>query len=241
MAEFFQPGQNWQCPSCKKNIILANSDLNDKEERNRVLTASNDSNGFFVSREQIIGCRLCGFFVATVGLYRPQLSPQKGPQLGGDGKAIRIQTYREVQLYPLGLPWEFPAGSVPDFIVQDLSEASAIVDSSPRAAMVLARRCLQDLIRNYYKIIKKTLHEELLAIKGKPASEAWDALMAIKGLGNDGAHPADDPALSPEISASEAAHAIDIMRYVIELTYVEQHRRTEALQKMVAIHSAKHP
>lgn len=240
MVEFFRVSQNWCCPSCRHNIILVAGDVNDHEYTYRVARADNGANGHLVMRAQTVACRLCGCFTSMVGLYRPQLSPQGAPQQSGDGGLITNFSYRELQLYPLSTARRFSAESVPDFILRDYSEASAVVDISPRAAMALARRCLQGIVRDFYEVNKKTLHLELEEIKTKLPVEAWAALMAIKGLGNYGAHPESDPALSPDITAAEATHALGIIAYVIDTTYVERHRRADALAKMVEIHASKH-
>lgn len=72
---------------------------------------------------------------------------------------------------------------VPLAIRQDYEEACAIRDLSPKASATLSRRCLQGLIRDYWKIVKSRLVDEINALEDKVDPDTWAAIDAVRKIG----------------------------------------------------------
>ena len=68
----------------------------------------------------------------------------------------------------------------------------SIRDLSPKASATLARRALQGMIRDYWKVSKGRLIDEIDAIKEKVDPITWKAIDAIRRIGNIGAHMEKD-------------------------------------------------
>src|SRR5690606_24945700 len=73
---------------------------------------------------------------------------------------------------------------VPKPIVEDYQEACRIRYLSPKASATLARRCLQGMIRDFHKISKATLKQEIDALETIVTKDVWDAIHAVRSVGN---------------------------------------------------------
>ena len=85
---------------------------------------------------------------------------------------------------------------IPDYIPQairdDYYEACRICQLSPKASATLARRCLQGMIRDFWKISKSRLKDEVDALEGKVDDIVWKAIDGVRSVGNIGAHMEKD-------------------------------------------------
>jgi Domain of unknown function (DUF4145) len=77
---------------------------------------------------------------------------------------------------------------IPEALRKDYEEACSIRDLSPKAAATLARRCLQGMIRDFFKIKGESLKQEIDALQARVPREVWDAIDAVRKIGNIGAH-----------------------------------------------------
>jgi len=129
---------------------------------------------------------------------------------------------------------------VPKHIRQDYQEACAVKDISTKASATLSRRCLQGMIRDFFGIEdKKTLHKEILALKGKVDDDVLDALLALKSIGNIGAHPEIDVNLMVDVEPKEASELISFIEYLIEDWYVAREKRRGLLGRLSDIDAQK--
>ncbi|WP_343463021.1 DUF4145 domain-containing protein [Pantoea sp.] len=129
---------------------------------------------------------------------------------------------------PQGVVKSFPS-YVPKAILDDYREAALIKDLSPKASATLSRRCLQGMIRNFWQVNKANLFEEIKAIQDKVDSDTWEAIDAIRSIGNIGAHMEKDINLVIDVESDEAALLIQLIEILIKDWYVErENRRTRA-------------
>jgi hypothetical protein len=75
---------------------------------------------------------------------------------------------------------------IPEGIRQDYVEACAILNGSPKAAAAMARRCLQGMIRDFHGVSRRTLKDEIDAIKELIDPVTWRAIDAVRSVGNIG-------------------------------------------------------
>lgn len=123
---------------------------------------------------------------------------------------------------------------VPLTIRQDYEEACKIKELSPKSSATLARRALQGMIRNFWGISGKSLYDEINQIKDKVDSDTFDAIDAVRKIGNIGAHMEKDVNVIIDIEPSEAELLINLIEELIEDWYIarEQRRvRNEKLQQ----------
>jgi hypothetical protein len=121
---------------------------------------------------------------------------------------------------------------IPKPIRDDYREACLIRDKSPRASATLSRRCLQGIIRDFWKVSKPRLVDEILAIKDRVDIETWDAIDAVRQIGNIGAHMEKDINVIVDVDPDEAQLLIELVETVLTEWYVARHNRQ---QRMAAV------
>lgn len=120
---------------------------------------------------------------------------------------------------------EFPS-YVPTAINNDYKEAQQIIQSSPKAAATLMRRCLQGMIRDYWKITgKANLKQEIDAIQNDIDPTTWDAIEAVRSIGNIGAHMEKDVNLIIDVEQDEAELLLQLIEDLVGDWYITKHER----------------
>ncbi len=115
---------------------------------------------------------------------------------------------------------------VPLQIRQDYEEASAILRLSPKASATLSRRCLQGMIRDHFGVVRGRLNDEIIAIHERKliSEDVWNALNALRELGNIGAHMEKDVDLIIDIDEGEAEKLVQLIEYLINVWYIEENK-----------------
>jgi len=124
---------------------------------------------------------------------------------------------------------------VPAPIVADYEEACAIKMLSPKASATLSRRCLQGMIRDFHRISKKTLFQEIEALKDKVDPSTWAAIDAVRQIGNIGAHMEKEIDIIVDVEPDEAQLLINLIEILIQDWYVVRHQREERLKHVIAV------
>jgi hypothetical protein len=132
----------------------------------------------------------------------------------------------------------FPA-YVPKPILDDYREACLIVRLSPKASATLARRCLQGMIRNVFGVARRTLFDEIEAIKDLVAADTWDEINAVREIGNVGAHMQKDIDVIVDVDPDEADLMIRLVEDLIEEWYIAREERQQRRVKLLAAADAK--
>ena len=101
------------------------------------------------------------------------------------------ESHRKWQLVPSSEAKVFP-DYIPQVILDDYYEACLIKNLSPKASATLSRRCLQGMIRDYWGIAKRRLKDEIGALQEKVDPLMWQAIDAVREIGNIGAHMEHD-------------------------------------------------
>jgi len=139
---------------------------------------------------------------------------------------------KTVLIHPQAIYRHFP-DYVPEGIRADYEEAHLILERSPKASATLARRCLQGMIRDFWKIDgERSLYHEIDAIKDKVPAAQWAAIDAVRQVGNIGAHMERDVNLIVDVAPEEAGELLQLIELLIEKWYISRHDE-EALYKRV--------
>jgi len=153
--------------------------------------------------------------------------------LGSDMKG------QSVNFVPSSLAKQFP-NYIPQSIRNDYEESYKIVNLSPKASATLSRRCLQGIIRDYWKIFnKRSLYEEIEAIKDKVDPQVKGDLDSVRKIGNIGAHMERDINLIIDIDPNEAERLIKLNEYLIEQWYIKRHETDNLLNSIVELNDEK--
>jgi hypothetical protein len=140
------------------------------------------------------------------------------------------------------VPWS-SARVFPEFIPQqirsDYTESCAIRDLSPKASATLARRCLQGMIRDFWKIKEDRLAAAIKALETRVDSTTWKAIDAVRKVGNIGAHMEKDVNLVVDVEPAEAQKLLTLIEMLLDEWYVARQERGERAEAVIAIAEEK--
>lgn len=121
---------------------------------------------------------------------------------------------------------------IPPAIKEDYYESCRISNLSPKASAALSRRCLQGMIRDFWKIKKDTLKKEVDELESKVDPLIWEAIDSVRSVGNIGAHMEKDIDLIIEVDSKEAKLLIELIEQLIDDWYVERHEKEHRLKNI---------
>lgn len=230
-------GMKWTCPTCGKPTTIVSSNL-DVDKINFYTSESGAGEGIQV-KGTLIKCPdpLCGAQKFSLSMrYTDE---------GGAFLSAPIERYVSARKVGIGDLTIIPTTPRPlsayssTGVVSDFNEAWLILELSPKAAATLARRALQGMIRHRWEISLPTLHSELVAIKDRCDPDVYEALMALKAVGNIGAHPERDVSLMIDVDVDEAKELLEFLHLLDQEWYVIPADRAKRLKKVVALEESK--
>ncbi len=171
----------------------------------------------------------------TLGIFKcPHCS---GYSINAQGTGPKVKT-DVVHIKPISLAKQFP-DYIPKAIRQDYEEAYAIVNLSPKASATLSRRCLQGMIRDFYKVKPSTLFKEIGQLEHKIPVMQWKVLDGIRRLGNIGAHMQNDINVIVDIDPGEAEKLLKVIEKLLQDWYVENHETELLYSDIIAMSDEK--
>jgi hypothetical protein len=128
---------------------------------------------------------------------------------------------------------------IPKVVLADYAEACLIRDKSPKASATLSRRCLQGMIRDFWGITKSRLLDEIDALKGEVPGDTWDAIDAVREIGNIGAHMEKDVNIIVDVEPEEAQLLIGLIETLIKDWYINREERKANMAKLTQVAGKK--
>ena len=95
------------------------------------------------------------------------------------------------------------------------------------------------MIRDFHGVSRKNLKLEIEAIQDRVDPLTWQAIDAVRSIGNIGAHMEKDINIIVEVEPREATALVGLIEILIEDWYVNRHEREEHLKGIVALKDAK--
>ena len=215
---------NWKCPYCSHFSVV-------RDDKYYEGTASLwIVNHQWLSTSKFVVCQntTCAKFTLTVELSKHTAKTSTSIESEQLIKSWRLIPFSNAKVLP---------DYIPRAISEDYNEAHAIISLSPKASATLSRRCLQGMIRDFYKVSKNKLADEIDAIKDLITPNARAALDAIRTVGNIGAHMEKDINLIIDVDEDEALLLLDLIENLIEEWYVNKHdseQRNKKTQDLIA-------
>ncbi len=219
---------DWTCPYCNRAATITNESYSSSIFR---FNDNNKENSILAIATMAITCprKDCREYEISARLHKY------------DSHTDRLSTkLLEWQLRPQSNAKPFPI-YIPEPIREDYLEACLIRDLSPKASATLSRRCLQGIIRDYWGISKSRLIDEINELRGKIDQPTWDAIDAVRSIGNIGAHMEKDINVIIDVEPEEAQLLIGLIEILLKDWYVARHERNQHLQGIVALAQAKKP
>lgn len=225
----------WTCPFCNRDATITDSDV------------SGFSHTLFVEnkigKDKIIGEFVvcpndkCKKYTLQLFLGETKVNQFNTREYG--------KTKKMWSLIPPSSAKPFPS-YIPKPIIKDYEEACLILSDSPKASAALSRRCLQGMIRDFWKIKRPEDHkgpwrlvEEIEAIKEKMDPLTWRAIDGVRKIGNIGAHMETDINIIIEVEPEEASKLIELIELLIKDWYINKYERETRLAEITAIAEKK--
>lgn len=221
------PKFNWECPFCNHSAVVHDREHGTVTRFRHTFDLGNKY-GYQSIKGEVIVCPndKCREYSLVVVTSDCQIDINRN---------LKETHQREVwQLVPTSNVKVFP-DYIPQPILSDYREACEIRDASPRASATLSRRCLQGMIRDFWGISKRRLVDEIEAIKDEVDIETWQAIDAVREIGNIGAHMDADINVIVDVDPNEAQLLIELVETLLNDWYVTKHQRQE---RMAAVKDA---
>jgi len=223
---------NWSCPYCNRDSTITDSNFSESVHRynqdnkdgesaiiTTVITCPNEN----CKEYTIKGTLQSYYWKKTFSGNTLEISPD-----------VRL----EWSMKPNSMAKQFPS-YIPKAITTDYEEACLIKELSPKASATLSRRCLQGIIRDFHKVNKGRLVDEIKAIEKKVDPVTWQAIDAVRSIGNIGAHMEKDINLIIDVEPKEAQLLIGLIEILIKDWYVAKHERQQHLESIIGVADTK--
>ena len=218
---------NWTCPHCERAVTI--SDERFSTGRHTLWIQNAEGRRSFVTTFIVCPNQECRRFTLTAALFDSDQLP------GGERLKAKLQ---EWNLIPLSKAKTFPI-YIPQAIRDDYREACLIRDLSPKASATLSRRGLQGILRDFWEIKPGRLVDEIEQFKDKVDRLTWDAIQAVRKIGNVGAHMESDINLIVDVDPDEAELLIGLVETLLREWYIARQQREERMGAIVAAAAAK--
>jgi len=220
---------SWRCPYCNQLATLISDNV---DERSHVFNARDQR--YLAIDTVIVRCPNEACKEYTLDAVLREVTWSNGNRISDHSRAaLNIWA-----LKPMSSAKPLP-NYIPKAIQDDYSEACLIGNLSPKASATLSRRCLQGMIRDFFGVVEKTLYAEIQGVKDKVDGTTWDAIDAVRSIGNIGAHMEQDINVIVDVEPNEAAVLIELIETLIDEWYVHRHDRAERMSKIVAVAATK--
>ena len=223
MADF-----NWICPHCERAVTISEGRIT--TDRHTLYIDNAEGRRSLVTSFIVCPNPNCRRFTLTARLFESARTPDGGERLG--------KTLEQWSLIPPPKGKSFPP-YIPAAILEDYREACSIKVLSPKASATLARRCLQGILRDFWQVKPGRLVDEIEQIKTKLDPLTWDAIEAVRKIGNIGAHMEKDINLIVEVDPDEAELLIGLVETLFREWYIAREERKTRMAALVAAAVAK--
>ena len=226
-------GFSWECPYCNHACFINDNNTSDNSD---TFHLSNKFKTDLRSKTSVIVCPnpKCAEIIISCSLH----TVSNRPRGLGTHTQILGPALEQWKLRPFFQAKNFP-DYIPKSILNDYEEACKIKDLSPKASATLSRRCLQGILRDFWKVKPDNLNKEINQIEEKVDPLIFDAINAVRQLGNIGAHMEKDINLIIDVDTDEAQKLIELIELLLEEWYIARHRRQEKLSNIKAINDTK--
>lgn len=219
---------DWTCPFCSRNATLTNENLH---YDNTVLEKSNVYGPCMLTLSFNICPNLkCKKFTLAATLTHAEEDEHGRWKSKGVIHAWDLLPRSKAQTFP---------DYVPKVVIEDYDEACLIKNLSPKASATLSRRCLQGIIRDFWKVKPGRLVDEIVAIQTKIDPLTWAAIEAVRKVGNIGAHMEKDIDVIVDVDPQEVELLIGLIEILLKDWYIATENRKIHLNSLINVAAKK--
>ncbi|MFT7005454.1 MAG: hypothetical protein ACJAWW_002829 [Sulfurimonas sp.] len=128
---------------------------------------------------------------------------------------------------------------IPEQILNDYNEACEIKDLSPKTSATLAIKCLQEMIRDFWKVNKGVLINEIEEIKDRIDPLTWSAINSVRKTGNIDTYMKKDVNKIIDVEQREAELLVNLIGTLLDVWYITKYKREENLFAIIALSKDK--
>lgn len=230
-------GARWRCPFCETNSVLSDANFS----ASVIPLNANSKHGEKGLKVSSIACsnEECGELTLYVdyGAYRTHQSRHAYMSFYMTESDVELSR----TLLPDGLSVPVPA-SVPEEIAITYREAARIAEISGRASAAMSRRCLQGMVRHFFDIPSNkrgNLGAELSFVKDRIDPDMWENLIAVRAVGDIGAHMDHNVDQIIDISPEEARTLLALIESLFKEWYEAREKRERSSSALKELLSTK--
>jgi hypothetical protein len=232
-------GENWTCPYCQHAQVIA-KERYDLDIRSVDVSGCEIGDLGYALEAMVCSNDQCKKLSLKLFLVlRGRWNQDGGFEIKG-----KVEDWR---LLPSSFARPQP-DYIPEAVRRDYQEACAIRDLSPNASATIIRRCIQGIIRDFCRISKKRLIDEIKELRDRvdagnaPAgvqADTVDAIDHVRAIGNIGAHMEADINVIVDVDPDEAQRLIELVELLFDEWYVARERRRQRLAELGIIAAGK--
>jgi len=112
---------------------------------------------------------------------------------------------------------------VPQQFTGDYREACLVLADSSKASAALSRRCLQNLLRDHFKVKPSNLSDEIEEVMPKLPTHLAEAVDGVRNYGNFAAHPMKSTNTGEvlDVEPGEAEWCLDVLESLFDFCFVQ--------------------
>jgi hypothetical protein len=215
----------WHCPFCNTDQTVTD---NGRQITFADLTIENaEGTRRLVTKFVVCPNPACREFSLTASLHSLEVSGNRTYT----GKHIKTWS-----LVPPSRARSFPV-ALPPQVLEDYQEACLTVESSPKVAAALSRRCLSGMLRDFWRVQPGRLGDEFRQIKGAADPLTWEAIESARKTGMIGASMDVEGTEILDTEPGEAKMLVGLIETLIEDWYVGREERRKRLEGIKQIKS----
>ena len=210
----------WHCPFCSREQTVTDED---RQVSLADLTIENaDGPRRLVSKFVVCPSPDCRKFSLSASLHGLEVSGKRSYT----GKHLTTWA-----LVPPSRARTFPV-VLPPQVLEDYREACLTLDLSPKVAAALSRRCLSEMLRDFWRVQPGGLNDEFRQIRGTADPLTWEAIESVRKRGMIGARMEGEGAEIQDTEAGEADMLIGLIETLIQDWYVTREERRKRLSNI---------
>lgn len=174
----------------------------------------------------------CRRFSLSVSLHSLEVAGNRS-YTGKHLKTWALVPPSRARSFPVALPLQ---------VLEDYQEACLTIESSPKVAAALSRRCLSEMLRDFWRVQPGRLGDEFRQIKGAADPLTWEAIESVRRSGMIGARMDSEGAEILATEPGEAKMLINLIETLIQDWYVgreERRKRLEGIRQITSENAAE--
>jgi hypothetical protein len=213
----------WHCPFCNRDQTVTE---NSRQITFADLTIDNaDGPRRLVAKFVVCPNTECRKFSLSASLHGLETSGNRSYT----GKHLKTWG-----LVPPSRARTFPV-DIPSAVLENYQEACFAVEFSQKVAAALARRCLSEMLRDYWAVQPGSLSDEFRQVRGTVDPLTWEAIESVRMTGTINARMESAGTEILDSDPGEAELLIGLIETLIQDWYVSREERRKRLAKIKEI------